>query len=235
MEIASNPISYRHTQASTIPFPSGRLGSSRGPVLGTRAVQPGASGTNMERQDFDAQYVSRLTAGDASIERHFTAYFGEFLGIKLRRRGWSTHEIEDIRQETFLRVLQALRQKHGLEHPERLGAFVNSVCNNIILEFYKTRARHPEIDPDGNEPIDHTVDLDGNLLAEENKQMVRVILAELPEADRKLLKMIFLEEADRNEVCRMMNIDRGYLRVLLHRALLRFKALATKGKQSAFA
>ena len=76
----------------------------------------------MERQDFDAQYVSRLTEGDASVEQHFTAYFGEFLRIKLRRRGWTTQEIEDISQETFLRVLQVLRQKRGLEHPERLGS-----------------------------------------------------------------------------------------------------------------
>jgi len=196
------------------------------------------SGTTLEKQDFDAKYVNRLTEGDASVERHFTAYFGQFLGIKLRRRGWTTEEIEDTRQETFLRVLQVLRQKGGLEHPERLGAFVNSVCNNIILEFYRTRARHPGFDPDGlagNEPIDHTIDLDGSLLAEENKKMVRVILNELPAADGKLLRMVFLEEADRDEICRTMKVDRGYLRVLLHRALMRFKALANKSQQSAFA
>jgi len=189
----------------------------------------------MERQDFDAQYVRRLTEGDASVEHHFTAYFGEFLQIKLRRRGWNTHEIEDIRQETFLRVLQVLRQKQGLEHPERLGAFVNTVCNNVSFEFYKARARHPSFDLDGIEPIDHSIDMDGSLLAEETKKMVRAVLNELPEADRKLLQMIFLEEADREEVCRTMNVDRGYLRVLLHRALMRFKTLAGRGTQSAFA
>lgn len=193
-------------------------------------MQRRASACAMEKQDFDAQYVIRLTEGDASVERHFTVYFGEFLRIKLHRRGWSAHEIEDIRQETFLRVLQVLRQKQGLEHPERLGAFVNSVCNNIILEFYKARARHQGFDLAENEPIDHTIDLDGSLLAEENKQMVRTVLGELPEADRKLLKMVFFEEADRDEICRTMNVDRGYLRVLLHRALTRFKTLANRGK-----
>ncbi len=231
MKIASEPI----TGASTIPFLSGRLGVQCRAVQCARRMKRGKPGITLEMQDFDAQYVSRLTEGDASVEHHFTAYFGEFLHIKLRRRGWAPHEIEDIRQETFLRVLQVLRQKRGLEHPERLGAFVNSVCNNIILEFYKARARHPTFDPEGNEPIDHTIDMDGSLLAEENKKMVRIVLGELPEADQKLLKMIFFEEADRDEVCRIMNVDRGYLRVLLHRALIRFKALASKGQQSAFA
>jgi RNA polymerase sigma-70 factor (ECF subfamily) len=222
-----------NTQASTIPFHSGRLDVPRGPIQAGQLPQLGRSGYRMEKQDFDAQYVTRLTAGDTAVERHFTAYFGEFLNIKLRRRGWNAHEVEDIRQETFLRVLQVLRQKHGLEHPERLGAFVNSVCNNIVLEFYKARSRHPEVDPPANEPVDHTINLDGSLLAEESKEMVRAVLAELPESDRKLLRMIFFEEADRDEICRTMNVDRAYLRVLLHRALGRFKTLATRGKQAA--
>ena len=231
MSTAIQPL----TPASTIPFLSGRLGGPFKAVQAARRTQPRTPGGTVERQEFDAQYVNRLTAGDASVERHFTAYFGEFLHIKLRRRNWSTHEIEDIRQETFLRVLQVLREKGGLEHPERLGAFVNSVCNNVVFEFCKVRARHPPLDPDGDEPIDHTIDMDGSLLAEEKKKLVRLILGELPAADRELLKMIFLEETDRDEVCRTMNVDRGYLRVLLHRALIRFKALAGKGRQSAFA
>ena len=223
------------TPISTIPILSGKLVARFRVIPGAAAIQGGTSGEKVEKQEFDAHYVRRLTEGDVSVETHFAHYFGEFLSIKLRRRGWNTHEIEDIRQETFLRVLRVLRQKQGLEHPERLGAFVNSVCNNIILEFYKTRARHPAFDPEGNEPIDRTIDMDGRLLADENKNMVRVILGELPEADRRLLQMIFLEEADRDEVCRTMNVDRGYLRVLLHRALSRFKGLADKGKQAAAA
>ena len=231
MKTASNP----RTHASTIPLRSGRLGAPCRVGRPARAMQRGTAGSAVEELDFDALYVSRLMEGDASVELHFTAYFGEFLRIKLRRSGWTVHEVEDIRQETFLRVLQILRQKRGLEQPERLGAFVNSVCNNIILEFCKERARHPAVDPAGSEPVDHTIDMDGSLLTEERKKMVRVILGGLPEADRKLLQKIFLEEADRAEVCQNMNVDRAYLRVLLHRALIRFKALANRDQQMAFA
>src|ERR1017187_189914 len=98
------------THPSTIPFLSGRLEAPSRAVEGPQLIHR-ASGNTMERQEFDAQYVSRLTECDASVEQHFTAYFGEFLLIKLRRRGWTPQEIEDIRQETFLRVLQVLRQK----------------------------------------------------------------------------------------------------------------------------
>jgi RNA polymerase sigma-70 factor (ECF subfamily) len=182
----------------------------------------------LEKQDFDAPYVRQLTEGNPAVEQHFTSYFGELLRIKLRRRGWSPQDCDDIRQETFLRVLQTLRQKGGIDHPERLGAFLNSVCNNIILEFYRSRGRDGIIDPEENEPVDCTIDLDGALVAQERQELVHDVLAELDEADRKLLRMVFLDETPREEVCKTMNVDRGYLRVLLHRARTRFKELASR-------
>ncbi len=45
----------------------------------------------------------------------------------------------------------------------------------------------------------------------------------MPERDRSLLKAVFLDERDRDEVCRELGVDREYLRVLLHRAKQAFK------------
>src|ERR1700722_8382893 len=81
---------------------------------------------------FDQDYVNRLTQGDVETERHFTHYFGELLVIKLRSRLHSSQSVEDVRQETFLRVLRVLRNKGGIRNPERLGGFVNSVCENVL-------------------------------------------------------------------------------------------------------
>jgi len=182
----------------------------------------------LERREFDSEYVNLLTNGDPAVEQHFSAYFGALLNIKLRRRFRSRDDIEDIRQDTLLRVLQTLRQKGGIDHPERLGAFVNAVCNNVMLEKFRDKARHPDADPDLPEPADRAVDLHGDLVAEERKRHVRMVLDELPEQDRRLLRLVFFEEAHRDEVCRSMNVDRDYLRVLLYRARTRFKALASR-------
>jgi RNA polymerase sigma-70 factor, ECF subfamily len=48
-------------------------------------------------------------------------------------------------------------------------------------------------------------------------------LLDLPARDRSLLKAVFLDERDRDEVCREFGVDREYLRVLLHRAKQDFK------------
>jgi RNA polymerase sigma-70 factor (ECF subfamily) len=59
--------------------------------------------------------------------------------------------------------------------------------------------------------------------AKQIKDKVRKILLRLPLRDRLLLKAVFLDERDRDEVCREFRVDRDYLRVLLHRAKQEFK------------
>ena len=100
----------------------------------------------MTFESFDAQYVQRLKEGDAVVEDHFAAYFTKVLVLKLRTRLRSPELIEDIRQETLLRVLQILRKKGGVEHPERFGAFVNSISNNVLMEFCRSEKRHDPMD-----------------------------------------------------------------------------------------
>ena len=39
---------------------------------------------------------------------------------------------------------------------------------------------------------------------------------------------LFVEERDKDDICRSLQIDRGYLRVLLHRAKQRFRAAFLK-------
>ena len=45
----------------------------------------------------------------------------------------------------------------------------------------------------------------------------------MPLRDRALLKAVFLDERDRDEVCTEFGVDREYLRVLLFRAKQEFK------------
>ena len=59
---------------------------------------------------------------------------------------------------------------------------------------------------------------------------MRRILDGLPKRDRDLLRAIFLEEKEKDTVCREFGVDREYLRVLVHRAKDKFKALYEKGQ-----
>ena len=106
----------------------------------------------LERHNFDAEYIRRLVSGDPETEHHFTRYFGELLVLKLRSRLRSPAQVEDARQETFVRVLATLKQKGGLASAESLGAFVNGVCNNVLFEMYRANARTTARTPPSSAP-----------------------------------------------------------------------------------
>lgn len=182
----------------------------------------------MEFFSFDATYLQRLRDGDSPTEQHFVAYFSKLLLIKLRSRLRSSPAVDDLRQETFVRVLKALRTEGGIRDPERLGSFVNSVCNNVLQEFYRSSPQVAASDENPNEPPDPTIDLDGMLDTKQIRQQVRQTLDRLPDKDRRLLRAIFLEEKDKDEVCRAFGVDRDYLRVLLHRAKQNFRVFYQK-------
>ena len=63
MEMTSNLRTPAMTHTSTIPILSGRLGAPCRASQSPRIMHRGVPGHTMERQDFDAQYVSRLTEG----------------------------------------------------------------------------------------------------------------------------------------------------------------------------
>ena len=183
----------------------------------------------MQLTAFDAPYLERLQRGDGVTERHFFDYFGELIRIKLRSRLASREAVEDVRQETFVRVLTLVRANQ-IREPERLGALVNSVCNHVLLEYYRSRRKvGASLD---EAPLSSFVSPEiggaGLLEARETQLVVRNILGDLPERDRRLLREVFLEERDKDEVCRDFGIDRDYLRVLLHRAKQSFKSLYLK-------
>jgi RNA polymerase sigma-70 factor (ECF subfamily) len=175
---------------------------------------------------FDADYLQRLASGDPAIERHFGLYFSDLLGLKLRVRIRSAQLIEDIRQETLLRVLQIVRTR-GVDHPERFGAFVSAVCNNVLMEHLRAESRHDHWDSEP-EVTDDSVDLDAPLVNQQRRQQVETVLSELPDKDRDLLRAFFLEDRERGELCRRYGVTEEYLRVLLHRAKGRFRSMYSK-------
>jgi RNA polymerase sigma-70 factor (ECF subfamily) len=173
---------------------------------------------------FNAGYVESLCADDPQAQEHFVGYFTELLQLKLRNRLQSPQAIEDIRQETFARVLSVLRRDGGLRQPERLGAFVNMVCNNVLLEHYRSAGRSESLDEEGRpEPAAKGADALEIAAEGQIKDKVREILLDLEPRDRSLLKAVFIDERDRDEVCKEFGVDRDYLRVMLHRAKQEFK------------
>ena len=87
-----------------------------------------------------------------------------------------------------MRVLALLRGDPGLRQPDRLGAFVNSVCNHVLQEHYRSKKRtEATIDDETESTIPGREPSALRLLeAKDTERVVRKILNELPERDRRL-------------------------------------------------
>jgi RNA polymerase sigma-70 factor (ECF subfamily) len=178
----------------------------------------------VEFYPFDDAYVARLCAGDRPTQEHFTRYFSELLRIKLRGKLRTVQELEDLSQDVFMRALKALcPPPGGLRDGRKLGAFVNGICNNVYRESWRAGGRTEALGVEHDEVPDRTDGIEQMLLDSEQRAAVRATLATLPTRDRELLQALFFDDRDKDDLCRDFGVDRGYLRVLLHRALLRFR------------
>lgn len=177
----------------------------------------------LELYAFDEAYLTRLRGGDSSTESHFVVYFSQLLQLKLRARYLPPEVVDDLSQETFSRVFRSLRADGGIRQGDRLGAFVNSVCNNVVLEHYRSGSKNIPLDSSHSEIPDKLLNLEKLVISAETRQIVRNVLAQLPDRDRAILSALFLEDLDKDEVCARFSVTRDYLRVMLHRAKEKFR------------
>ena len=220
----------------TIPTGEGRPGAMPLVAPATGGVYAGDTQERRQSLDFfafDGDYVRRLTQGDAETERHFVNYFSPLLLIKLKQRLRCREELEDLRQEVFLRVLRSLRQGSGLQHPECLGAYVHRVCHHVVLEYFRGKSKSEPWDERIQEPRDPGDSIERELVTEETSQQMRRLIEGMSPKDRSLIRAIFLDERDKDAVCLEQGVGRDYLRVLLHRAKKRFRQLLEEAQSGA--
>lgn len=176
---------------------------------------------------FDEEYLRRLSARDPATEAHFYAYFSERLKVTLRAHGVDSHTIDDVRQETFCRVWVAI-QSGSVHNPKGFGAYVYSVCRNVLSEKRREEFRNQHDPIESTDVPNDRLSLEEQMQQEQLGKLVQEILAKLPERDRHLLLARFFEERENDDVCVQFGVNRDYLRVLLHRALEKFGELYKK-------
>ena len=93
----------------------------------------------------------------------------------------------------------------------------------MLLEHYRSTSRSDSLDEEGQPKSGHGAGRPGSGFRPAVEDQGAGDLLDLPEKDRLLLKAVFLDERDRDEVCREFGVDREYLRVLLFRAKQEFK------------
>ena len=145
---------------------------------------------------FDSKYVGMLRSGVKPVEDHFVSHFGRMLDGMLHKRLRCPDVIDDVRQETLVRVLNAVKCK-TVRNPASLNSFVGAVCQRVIWEERRAKD-HFTTGPDAElDRIDAAADPHREFLESQRRRCVASVLAQLSPTDRLVLRLTFLEEESR--------------------------------------
>jgi RNA polymerase sigma-70 factor, ECF subfamily len=170
----------------------------------------------------------RIREGDVSAEGELIRQFEPGLRVLLRRRtGGDQGLLQDLVQETLLVVIQRLRGA-GLEDPHKLAAFAAQTARNLaIASLRKAERQKTDVDSDAtNRNADPGQSVVGIASDHEAALAVRALLRELPQPrDRLMLKRFYLDDHDKDTICREMDLTEAAFNQALSRARRRFRQI----------
>jgi len=172
-----------------------------------------------------------IEKGDKNAERALIEKYQKILYFVLSNRTRDPELAKDLVQDTFVIVLEKLRN-NSLEDPSKLAAYLQSTAINLYIgEVRKSERRKTSADTELIESVsENEGDQYRRVLQEQARIAVRKHIAELPqERDRKILHRYYLEEKDKEEVCSELDLDHRHFDRVISRARTRFKELVDEG------
>ena len=170
----------------------------------------------------------RIRAGDISAESELIRQYEPGLRVLLRRRtGGDVGLLQDLVQETLLVVIQRLRGE-GIDDPGKIAAFAAQTARNLaIASLRKAERQRTDVDSEATErnadPSRGVATLAEDL---EAALAVRALLREMPQTrDRLMLKRFYLDDHDKEIICRDMQLSEAAFNQALSRARRRFRQI----------
>jgi RNA polymerase sigma-70 factor (ECF subfamily) len=172
------------------------------------------------------ELVARILAGEKAAESELVQQYSRGVLIILNRATGDQSLSEDLSQETFQLTLEKIRGG-DIREPERLSGFICSLARNLATDHYRRSQRSQQVDdPEAVEMIAATApsQLDRVLQAEKSKR-VRLLLSELSDRDREILRRFYIEEEDKDLICADLKLSSLHFNRVLHRARERYREL----------
>jgi RNA polymerase sigma factor (sigma-70 family) len=137
------------------------------------------------------------------------------------RVGFACPDVDDIVQETLARFVSATRDGK-LRNTEAVGAFVNGICQNVILEYRRRWSRDTPMLDTAPEVPDKRL---GDAEAFELREAIGSGMQQLSARDRQVLRAFYIDEMPKHEILAATGLTDDNFRVVLCRAKERFRQI----------
>jgi RNA polymerase sigma factor (sigma-70 family) len=175
---------------------------------------------------FDAEYLARVRAKDQATLKHFCEYFSTPIRNKVGH-SLPRQNVDDMVQDIFAAVLERIDAGEPRE-PEKLPGYIFGICRNLILQEWDRKKNPPVPESDLASIADRRESIEALLVRSAPIQSVQFILKKLPDRYREAIERVYILEQDRQTAARAMGTTTDNLRLILLRALRKFRELWTK-------
>jgi RNA polymerase sigma-70 factor (ECF subfamily) len=168
--------------------------------------------------------AARIAAGDRAAETEFVERYGRGVRALVRRHCRPGDPVaDDIAQEALARIIERLRAG-AVRDAAALPAYVRATSVHLCSAEY--RARRPQEPVQAIERLESGDNPADRCASHELAALLRAVLQELPVArDRELLARFYLDEQDKDVVCRQLGIDAAHFHRVVFRARERLRQL----------
>ncbi len=160
-----------------------------------------------------------------ALLRHFRPAIVRYCRARLAWTG--SQDEDDVAQEVCLALLSALPSYRDIGRP--FGAFVFAIAAHKVADAARGAARAPLPVPVPPDLPDRGLGPEETAVAGVDARQVRVLLASLPDGQRRLLLLRVVAGLSAEDTGYVLDMSPGAVRVAQHRALVRLRALAAAG------
>ena len=180
----------------------------------------------MERED-DVQLIQRTLSGDDTAFGILLQRYQKSVHALVWRKIGDFHIAEDITQDTFL---QAYKKLSTLKNPNQFAGWLYVIADRLCIDWSrKRRLRTQLLEDTPVEEIErasyihHVSEVQEAERTERRYELVKKLLAKLPESERTVVTLFYLGEMTTKEIGKFLGVSVGTIKSRLRRGRKRLQ------------
>ncbi len=169
----------------------------------------------------DSELTDSIRRGETSAEAVLYEKYSARIYYLALSELRSRENAEDVRSETFMRVIRAVR-KGQMRSPESLTSFIVGTAHNVIREGFRQRRKDDQLN---QVEMERTAmqSPDPFFLDPHVKLAIEQVISRLKPREQRFLRMYYYEELPADDIARRLDIKPERLRLIKSRALKHFR------------
>ena len=174
----------------------------------------------MEKEN-DVQLIRSILSGNDEAFSVLVRKHQKSIHALAWRKVGDFHIAEEITQDTFLKVYKNLAQ---LKNPNQFGGWIYVIANNLCKKWHeKNKSVMQSLEATPIEEIEklsytrHLSDQRQTEITEDRHELVKKLLAQLPESERTVVTLFYLGEMTAKEIGKFLGVSVNTVKSRLHR------------------